>query len=339
VASPGVTRAAAPGTPPQVVVEFDLRANQVLKARLTRRLIAMELGEVDVPARPDLDPRTPERSLFVRVLGIEEGTLLVEIWEQGELYGQRKVSVDPAGSQTLSARRIAMATAELARRMRRRRLAEAKRRAREAERRAAEEAAASRSSEGLRLAMRSGLTSAAVGPSDFWLVGPELDGALLLGPHAKVQLGMGWLFGGVPALPGAVRTRWFEVSLTPSYGFRLNQRLELDVGATAAAAAVHLTGVAAVDDVEGQIDTWSARAAARFELGVELSRLVHLQLGPQVGAVLRRVVVEDQEGRHRRLGGPWLGFALSLTLDPASLPVSRRLSQSPTPVATHPRSH
>ncbi len=325
--------AAAPDTP-RVVVEFDPRADRVLKARLTRRLIAMELEDVDVPARHDLDSRTPERSLFVRVLGIEEGTLLVEIWEQGELYGQRKVSVDAAGSQTLSARRIAMAAAELARRMRRKRLAEAERLAREAERRAAEAAAASGRSDHLRVAVRSGLTGAAVGPSDFWLAGPELDAALLLGPSAKVQLGMAWLVGGVPALSGAARTRWFEVSLTPSYGIRLDQRLELDVGATAAAAAVHLTGATAVDDIEGQLDTWSARAAARVELGIELSPLARLQLGPQAGAVLRRVVVEDEDGRRHRLGGPWLGFALSLTLDPASLPASR--SASPAASATVP---
>ena len=313
------------------MVEFDSRADKLLKARLTRRLIAMELDEVDVPARPDLDSRTSERSLFVRVLGIEEGTLLVEIWEQGELYGQREVTVDAAASQTLSARRIAMATAELARRMRRKRLAEEARRAREAERRAAEAAAASRRAEGVRLVMRSGVTGAAVGPSDFWLAGPELDAGLQLGPSAKIQLGMAWLFGGVPALAGAARTRWFEVSLTPSYGFQLDQGLELDVGATAAAAAMHLTGVAAVDDIEGQLDTWSARAAARFELGVELSPLARLQLGPQVGAVLRRVVVEDEDGRRRRLGGPWLGFALSLTLDPASAPAARSVSRSESP--------
>ena len=48
--------AGSPGTS-RVVVEIDAKAETAVKARLTRRLIALEIGEVGVPPAPE--PRSP----------------------------------------------------------------------------------------------------------------------------------------------------------------------------------------------------------------------------------------------------------------------------------------
>src|SRR6187431_2323057 len=91
--------------------------------RATRRLVQLELSEIDVPqASANKRSRAP---LFFRVVLVEPD-VRVELWERGEYYGARGVSGSNAAGQ-LGARRVALAAAELARRLQRRRHVQAER--------------------------------------------------------------------------------------------------------------------------------------------------------------------------------------------------------------------
>jgi hypothetical protein len=127
---------------------------------------------------------------------------------------------------------------------------------------------------------------------------------------------MAWLSGAAPPVTGAGPLRWFELSLAPAYALPVDAGLELSAGVVAAAAVVHLGGVSAVDDVPGQLDTWSARVAAPVHLSWRLSRSVELRGGLEAGAVLRRILVRDEQAGSYRLGGLWLGATFGVALDP-----------------------
>jgi len=296
------------------VVEIDQHAEQELKDRLTRRIIALELGDVDVPPPPGEGPAPETRTLFVRVLGGDDDTLRVELWEHGEFHGARRVTSKPGTSQYLRARRIALAAAELARRARRRRLAAARRYERDKEREARLAAAARAAAQPPRLALRAGLQAAAVGPGDLWLAGPALAGRLRFRSGVGVELSVAMLGGGAPELDDSPGARWLEVGVSPDVALALSADYALSLGATVSAASVHLNDVAAVDDIAGQRDSWSARAGARLQLGVRMSRLAELQAGPELGVVLRPVPVSDRFGERHRLGGLWAGASIGVVL-------------------------
>ena len=242
----------------RVVVEIDTRAEKAVKARLTRRLIALEIREVEVPPAPGEEAPGRDRSLFVRVVGAEDGRLRVELWEHGVFHGARHLSTSTESSQRLRSRRIALAAAELARRLRRQRLAEAFRRAQDYARDDKAKIQTGAPPPVARVALRAATHAAAVGPGNLYLAGPELAGVIRSRSGASLQLSMGWLFGTAPPLAGSTGVRWLEVAVTPSYTAALGRGVELDVGAAAAAAALNFSGAAAVDDIPGQPATWSA---------------------------------------------------------------------------------
>src|SRR5688572_23659586 len=117
----------------RVVIEVDAAGERLLDARAVRRLVALELSDVDVPE--ELDGAAP--TLFYRVLGDNRGFVDLELWERGTLHGSRRVSsADRAGH--LFARRVALAAAELARAVRQQRIAKRRVEARRAARERAE---------------------------------------------------------------------------------------------------------------------------------------------------------------------------------------------------------
>ena len=100
------------------MIEVDAAAERLVDARTLRRLIALELADVEVP--PEIDGQAS--ALFYRVLGDTPGFVALELWERGTLHGSRRVSsAEPGGH--LFARKVALAAAELARALRQQRQA------------------------------------------------------------------------------------------------------------------------------------------------------------------------------------------------------------------------
>lgn len=219
------------------------------------------------------------------------------------------------GSSRLKARRIALAAAELAERLRRVRLAEAKRlrvRSTAAERR---RAAAAQT----RVGIGASATLASVGPGDLFLTGPGLSGELRLGRSARLDLGAAWLLGTAPVLAASPPIEWIELGLAPAYVTTLAPGLGFDVGARFSAASVHVDDVLKVDDVATEQDSWSARAVGFARIEPRLGYGFVLGVAPELGVVLRRIPVVDEAGTRHRLGGFWLGGMISVSYDRASL--------------------
>ncbi len=298
------------------MVEIDEKAQPLIDPHLTRRLVQLELTDVEVPpaVAGEGAHRVPA-TLFFRVLVTKRGTVRVELWDHGEFAGARSVSAK-RGSAPIRSRRIALAAAELARRLRQRRLYDAKQR-QEAKKRADDERKAAAAARAPRIALTAGALGAMVGSGDAWLAGPELSGQLRI-RGARLSVGAAWLSGALPLGAGTPGARWLELSLSPSYAARLGRSLDLDAGLTAAAAAVHVTGATQLDGIDNEHDTWSARAVGHVYLQPHLSRALALSFGPELGAMLRRVPMVDARGQKHRLGGLWLGVGLGVVLDPAA---------------------
>lgn len=298
---------------PRVIVEISAKAERYVDSRLTRRLVEIELSDTDVPPRAgDDSERRP--TVYFRVLATSPDTLRIELWDKGGFYGARRL--DSRDVKELLARRIALAAAALVRDLKQRRLLEAK--AFEAEQ-AAREREQARIAELLRwpaVLFEPRLSAAAVGPGELWLAGPGLAMEARVRGGSRVAVGASWLFGGAPELAGAPSVRWLELAVAPEHAFALGQGLDLAIGLSASAAAVHFAGVSAVDGEPFGHDTWSARAVGRVRFEPHLGKHARLSAGPELGAVLRRMPVHDAAGERHRLGGAWLGVTLGVTLDP-----------------------
>lgn len=309
------TDARATFSAPAVVVEVTPDAARIIEPQRTRRLVGLELSDIDVPELPGL-PADTIPTLFFRVLVASPSSLRVELWQLGSRHGSRSVS--SIGAPQLITRRIALAAAELARQLRQdRRLAMSK-----AKQKKPEEPKEQHRTAGAplhaRLAFEAGTAAAAVGLGNYWLVGPALGGSLRFDTGARLALGLRWLAGGVPRMAPDGAMRWLELSLSPSYAMACGARCAVDVGATAAVAAVHATRARGVDSTPSMLDTWTGRATGHVRLELHLAPGLRLSAGPEVGATLRRFAVEDISGRTRRLGGLYLGGALSFVIDPAA---------------------
>lgn len=298
---------------PRVIVEISAKAERYVDARLTRRLVEIELSDAEVPPRPgDDSERRP--TVYFRVLATSPDTLRIELWDKGGFYGARKL--DSRDVKELLARRMALAAGALVRDLAQRRHLEA--RAIEAEK-AERERERERMRELLRwpaVLVEPNARAAFVGPGDLFLAGPGLSGSLRTKSGSSLAVGVSSLFGSAPPLAHSGSVRWLELSMTPAHSFQLGPGLALSVGLGVAAAAVHFTRVASVDGDEGQLDSWSSRAALRVGLEPRLGRFATLTLAPELGAVLRRVPVVDGDGERHRVGGLWFGASVGLTLDP-----------------------
>lgn len=265
----------------------------------------LETADVDVPTPPGVTFKPP---LYFRVLPLSSASLRVELWELGQSYGARSVS--SAGSDSLKARRIALAAAELARQLRQRRLTEltAARRAREAEQAPAGERAGAPIYG--RFAWSASARGASLGGSDAWLVGPAASATLRFSSGQRLSLDAAWLAGKAPLLGGS-GIRWLEagVSLGQSLGLGRGLALELGLAASAASLRVDSSGSA-------PLDTWSSRAGGFVRVEQRIGRALLLAVGPDVGALLRGVTATSTDGAERRLSGLWLGGTLTFSIDP-----------------------
>jgi hypothetical protein len=281
---------------------------------LVRRLIRLELGDVSVPENPRFPgDRSEDVVLYCRVVP-DDGALLVEVWERGDAAGARRVSLQ--GSSQLVARRVALAAAELARRLARDRNALQRRMEREAnaeEQRARDEA---RRASQRRLA----LTARAVGVAFFegaYLLGPELGVQLNRDYPLRVEMGLRWLGGSLSALSPSAGWSAAEFSLTPNYVFPKND-WELALRVPLTATLLHLRDDVSVDDISGEHDTWTARAALGLALQPRVSSHVRLDVGLSAGVVMRPVPllrIQGGEDEVERFGGGFAELTLGVLLD------------------------
>jgi len=290
-----------------VVVEISDSAESLLDARATRRLVQLELSEIEVPPAN----KRARTALFFRVLQVGS-EVRVELWERGEYHGARVVAGSNAAGQ-LGARRVALAAAELARRLQKKRRVQAERE-RLAELARAEEAArqARRALDGP-FALRSSLELASIGDFAAALVGPRVVGQWTLAQRTRIEGGFAWLAGSAPASASA---EWLELSLAPMQRVALAETVDLDFGVTVAAAWLRLGKVHGVDAILDQNETWSARATAVVRLEPRLSRQVRLSLGADAGLLLRQVRFQSQSDSAERLHGGWLGLGLGVVFTP-----------------------
>jgi hypothetical protein len=292
--------------PAGVVVEIDVAAERLVDARSARRLIALELADVAVPSRS----AGRATDLFLRVLGREAGALRLELWERGEFHGARALNGAGENPQLFS-RRVALAAAELGRRLARKREAALQREARlELARAERERRRLERTQDGP-FALRSELGAAFV-PGRLWLVGPRvaveltLRGPLRLDVAAEAWAGHLQSAGGV-ALYG--------VSVGPAYRVALARTVDWDVAARAAALSLQVPAARSLDTVAWQQGSWSAWVGLSNRLELRLSRQLRASLGFEAGPLLRSVSYVGDAGEGR-LRGPWLSGALGLVVTP-----------------------
>jgi hypothetical protein len=289
-----------------IAVEIDTRAEALLDARAVRRLVQIELADVNVPPRPG-DQNT---ALFVRVLAGREGELRVELWERGESHGARSVAAG-RGSNALTARRVALAAAELARGLRQRRIVLARAADREKKRKAAlERLERDRTLDGPH-ALRFGASGTFA--EELVLVGPVLDAELHVYGRTRLDLGAGWSFG---SLGGESALEAWSVRGGPARRLVLGSRVDLDLGLRAEASVLSFQKALAVDGMRGQEESWAARLEGVVRLQPRFTRSLRLSVGPLFGVTLRRPNVEPFGGGSLTPGRLYAGAELALVLTP-----------------------
>jgi len=294
-----------------VVVEIGSRAELVLDPRFTRRLVQLELSELEVPPSPTTT--NEPTALFFRVTQEAPSTLRIELWERGKFYGARTISVSRGTSQLL-ARRIALAAAELARRLRHVRQEEARRLKLEAREPSESAHPAKHTAELYRFFVEPGASAAAVGPSELWLIGTGVTAGWRLA-DSYFGVRASW-YGGQMGRGETHSVQWTELMLAPGYTYSLSPSLRLDVGLDAGAAVVRVHGVQAVDAIDGQKETWTGRLAAHLGLQIPLTQSLALNAGPEIGSVLRRLPVTLRDGSSNDYGGLWLASKFGLVMEP-----------------------
>jgi hypothetical protein len=298
--------------PASVVVEIAPEVERAINPRFTRRLVQLELSELDVPPSPTV--RGQPTALFFRVVELDASTLRVELWERGDFYGARSIST-AGGNGQLHARRVALAAAELARRLRRQRLLEAARLRRQARAAANASSSEARRRKTPRLVVAPSFGAFLVGPNDLWLAGPSLGSTLSAGA-ARLGLGASWWGGRTRSNGARSWLEWSELSVTPGVSLELSPSLDLDLGLVAAAAMVRFARAQGVDAISGQKETYSARLALQAGLTLPLSASTRLAFTPEAGALLRHIPVTTLDEASRRYGGLWLGASLSAEVEP-----------------------
>jgi hypothetical protein len=290
-----------------IVVEIDGAAERLVDARSARRLVPLELSDVHVPA----GAVRPATALFFRVLGRSDGWLRIELWERGEYHGQRALSARGENPQ-LVARRVALAAAELCRRLARKREAALARDERlRQSREAREKLERERTQEGP-LALRSELGFAAT-PGQLRLFGARLAAEVSLRGPLRLDLGAE-LWGG--RLKPELDVLLEGVNLGPAYRLVLTPQLDLDVAGRAAALLLQAPEARSLDAVLEQNSSWTARIDAAARLELRLSRQVRVALGGELGALLRSVPFVTPQREPRRLEGVWWGASLALVVTP-----------------------
>jgi hypothetical protein len=291
------------------VVEIDVPAERVVDARSARRLVPLELSDVAVPTG---NAQRGAPVLFFRVLGRAGGSLRIELWERGEFHGARTLS-GAGETPQLVARRVALAAAELGRRLARKREAMLAREARLRKSREAQEREQHERTQDGPLALRSELALGAA-PGKMWLFGQRLNGELSLRGPLRLDVG-GELWEG--ALDPDARVELQAVAIGPAYRLAPARGLDLDLGVHAAALLMVVPGARSLDTRVAQDSSWQARLTGAARLELRLSRQVRALIGAEAGGFLRDVPYQTDRGSGR-LRGFWWAASLGLVLTPPS---------------------
>lgn len=288
------------------MVEVAPSAERHLDAAVVRRLVTLEVGDVEVPAPVAAQTASSSPGVYVRIYFAED-RLVVELWDRGELQGQRRISA--SGGTPLAARRIALASGELARRLRERRLAEARAQRREQARAAAEQ----QDSRAFRVSvlpyfapeLRGGWASS----GDALFAGPRLRFGVRTEAGQDLGLGVSFLGArafGVHAEPTLAS---YELELSPGQLLPLGRGHELRFGAAAALAVVHVQGARVWSEQQSfASETWTARGGLEARYRYPLGQHWHFETGVEAGALLRRLWLRTEDGAREGMGGLWTGL-------------------------------
>ncbi len=291
---------------PSILVEIDAAAEHFLDPVLTRRLIALELGDSQLSEFVDAEGRRFPPTLFF-LISSEPSLALVELWERGHLHGSRRVSLQ--GDPHLRARRIALTAAELGMRLREHSLSLI---AYEVESRSAKEQRWQKQSEERRQslpAFRAGGLGVLAGESA-WLMGARAELVLRLPENLGLDLAGAWAAGRAFGKGASEPLNWWEVSISPRYSTKLAKAWVGAIGFRVVAALADMNQAGGDRNVE-----WTARAAV--EPALEWSSTPTLTFGvrPELGWLLRPVRWQSSVGATpAELSGAWLGASVLATL-------------------------
>jgi len=285
-----------------------------------RRNLALELEGIVVPPDPlRIGDTTEDVHLHISVTVVGEGSasgqhesLLVRVWDRGELAGQKRVSA--LGHPTTVGRRVALAASELVRqlaavRARNRRLEVKRQEESEIERRAER-----RENERRRLALASELTFLWA-PDGAWLAGPSIGLELNRELPWRFRAGVGMLAGELTALglpsSAAPLWSWFDAHAGAYWVKHFGAKWSGEIGSMLTMTLVDLSGGAQADGIAGQRTTWTARFGLDVGASTTLGAPLRLRFGLFAGALLRRMPLESADVE-TRFGGAYLGARVSL---------------------------
>ncbi len=292
-----------------VTVEVADGVDEFVDVPLARRLIRLELADVELPkvngAVPGTHatsgrPATPSEVVFVRLLRQGDG-LAVELWARGELSGERRLTV--SSNQQHQARRVALASAELTRRLREVRVVERQRHLR----RHLAPNVDGPPAYATKVNVEGGASLAAA----FWLdadsvlVGPKVS----LGAVAESGVGLGLFAGSFTSTDASVFRSWSELGARPSFRAKLAPSLELSVGLDVAVGLLDMERMSSFVGSETSHQTWQAKVGLDAQLRWLVTPRVNLMLAPDAALFVRTLRVE-RERVVETLDGLWLGAAV-----------------------------
>lgn len=291
-----------------VTVEITDEAQALVDTQLARRLIRLELADVELPkvngATPSNQARTEherEEVVFVRLLG-QSDVLVVELWAQGALSGERRLSVSP--NQQHQARRVALASAELARRVREARVVERHRYLRQHLAPKPTDAAPEYATK-VRLEGAAAIAAVVWPAADAVLVGPRL----FLGAVAEAGVGLGVTAAAFTTTDSSIARGISELALRPSWQTMLGSQWEVSVGLSLGIGQLDVVPSASFAGSDVSHQTWQTRAGLDAQVRWLLSPRLSLFLTPEAVLLTRTVEVDLAEGT-KNLGGAWFGVGL-----------------------------
>jgi hypothetical protein len=285
------------------IVEIDDAASRLLDAQSTRRLIGLELADLDWEAAAASDA-----VLYFRIFATSDGNLTIELWDRGRRYGDRHISSQ--GNEPVRARRLALASVELARAAIRQQSVE-QRRKRHRPRPVDVPSSSLQLPASLRLLPSA--RGSTVDFSDLTVAGPRLSAALVFQQGPRLDLGVGWQAGRVRAPAdgthdSGANARWSEIFLAPSYSWHWGDS-EIDLGLQISAAAVSFQDFPVGPVERRSVHTWSSQLGLLTRYHHALSPSFRLFLELEAGHTLRPIAVWNPASNDQ-LAGFWAGLSL-----------------------------
>lgn len=293
------------------VIEVADDVQTLVDVRLARRLIRLELADVELPqvngAAPTEgvqgSPQKADEVVFVRLLRQGE-TLVVELWTKGEFSGERRLST--SDNEQHQARRVALASAELARRVREVRVVERQRVLQE--HLVASAANSPKYLTALNVGLDAGVSTGWWAAADTPLLGPRVS----MWGVTEAGVGLGITGTAMTAMASGVVRSWTELALRPSWLTQVNSALSLGFGLQIGASVVGVSRQASFPGSEVSHQTWASKVALDAHVEWAITPRMSVIAAPEFGWMLRSLVVETPE-RTRSLDGAWLGVALGVS--------------------------